>query len=79
MLASGQYAMINDGMGFSLVPWNPVIGQRLGQRLAATVRGSGVSWEIGRQRGMFMLVRDTSIRACVPGGAMLSIGCRQCP
>ncbi|WP_423836766.1 DUF3363 domain-containing protein, partial [Stutzerimonas stutzeri] len=24
---------------------------RLGQQLAATVRGGGVSWEIGRQRG----------------------------
>lgn len=52
MLASGRYAMLDDGMGFSLVPWKPVIEQRLGQRLAATVRGGGVAWEIGRQRGM---------------------------
>ena len=52
MLASGCYAMLNDGMGFSLVPWKPVIEQRLGQQLAATVRGSSVSWELGRQRGM---------------------------
>jgi type IV secretory pathway VirD2 relaxase len=51
MLASGRYAMLDDGMGFSLVPWKPVIEQRLGQQIAATVRGSGVSWEIGRQRG----------------------------
>ncbi|MGV7186999.1 relaxase/mobilization nuclease and DUF3363 domain-containing protein [Xanthomonas axonopodis] len=51
MLASGRYAMLDDGMGFSLVPWRPVIEQRLGQQLAATVRGAGVSWEIGRQRG----------------------------
>ncbi|NKI70243.1 DUF3363 domain-containing protein [Collimonas pratensis] len=51
MLASGRYAMLDDGMGFSLVPWKPVIEQRLGQTLAATVRGIGVSWEIGRQRG----------------------------
>ena len=51
MLASGRYAMLDDGMGFSLVPWKPVIEQRLGQQLAATVRGGGVSWEIGRQRG----------------------------
>ncbi|MBQ0215720.1 relaxase/mobilization nuclease and DUF3363 domain-containing protein [Alcaligenes faecalis] len=50
MLASGRYAMLDDGMGFSLVPWRPVIKQRLGRQLAATVRGSGVSWEIGRQR-----------------------------
>lgn len=52
MLASGRYAMLDDGMGFSLVPWKPVIEQRLGQQIAATVRGSSVSWEIGRQRGL---------------------------
>lgn len=51
MLVSGRYAMLDDGMGFSLAPWKPVIEQRLGQQLAATVRGGGVSWEIGRQRG----------------------------
>ncbi|GKX47833.1 relaxase/mobilization nuclease domain-containing protein [Pectobacterium carotovorum] len=51
MLASGRYAMLDDGMGFSLVPWRPMIEQRLGQQIAATMRGSGVSWEIGRQRG----------------------------
>ncbi len=33
MLASGRYAMLDDGMGFSLVPWKPVIEQRLGQRV----------------------------------------------
>ncbi|NYT80294.1 relaxase/mobilization nuclease and DUF3363 domain-containing protein [Alcaligenaceae bacterium] len=54
MLASGRYVMLDDGMGFSLVPWKPVIEQRLGQQLAATMRGSGVSWEIGRQRGPSM-------------------------
>ncbi|MBV6848763.1 relaxase/mobilization nuclease and DUF3363 domain-containing protein [Xanthomonas euvesicatoria] len=52
MLASGRYAMLDDGKGFSLVPWRPVIEQRLGQQLAATVRGGGVSWEVGRARGL---------------------------
>ena len=52
MLASGRYAMLDDGMGFSLVPWKPVIEQRLGQQIAATVRGGGVSWEIGRRPGL---------------------------
>ncbi|BBP05115.1 hypothetical protein TPL01_09990 [Sulfuriferula plumbiphila] len=50
-LASGRYAMLDDGMGFSLIPWRPVIEQRLGRQLAATVRGSGVSWDFERQRG----------------------------
>lgn len=48
MLASGRYAMLDDGTGFSLVPWQRVIEQRLGHQLAATVRGGGVSWEIAR-------------------------------
>lgn len=51
MLASGRFAMLDDGMGFSLVPWRPVIEPRLGQHVAATVRGGGVSWAIGRSRG----------------------------
>lgn len=40
----------DDGIGFSMVPWKPMIEQRLGPQLAATAHGSGVSWEIGRQR-----------------------------
>jgi len=50
-LASGRFAMLDDGMGFSLVPWKPVIEQRLGQTMTAVIHGSGVSWEFGRQRG----------------------------
>lgn len=50
-LASGRFAMLDNGMGFSLVPWKPVIEQRLGQTLSAVVRGGAVSWEFGRQRG----------------------------
>ncbi|VFR66880.1 Type IV secretory pathway, VirD2 components (relaxase) [plant metagenome] len=41
----------DDGMGLSLVPWRPVFEPRLGQQIAATMRDSGVSWEIRRQRG----------------------------
>ena len=52
MLASGRYAMLDDGMSFSLVPWKPVIEQRLGQQLAATMRGSGISWQVERQLGI---------------------------
>ncbi len=52
MLASGLYAMLDDGKGFSLVPWKPVLEQRLGQSMTAVVRGGSVSWSFGRQRGM---------------------------
>ncbi|HEJ2267344.1 TPA: DUF3363 domain-containing protein [Pseudomonas aeruginosa] len=51
MLVSGRYAMLEDGMGFSLMPWRPVIEPRLGKQLAATMRSGGVSWEVGRSRG----------------------------
>lgn len=51
MLTSGRFAQLDNGMEFSLVPWKPVVEQRLGQSLSAVVRGTGVSWEVGRQRG----------------------------
>lgn len=51
MLASGRYAMLDDGKGFSLVPWKPVIEQRLGQSLSATVQAGRATWELGRSRG----------------------------
>ena len=50
-LVSGRFAMLDDGMGFSLVPWKPVVEQRLGQQVSAIVRGTSVTWELGRQRG----------------------------
>ena len=50
-LASGRFALLDDGIGFSLVPWKPVIEQRLGQSVSAVIQGNGVSWQLGRQRG----------------------------
>ena len=50
-LVSGRFAMLDDSMGFSLVPWRPVVEQRLGQQVSATVRGVSVTWRLGRQRG----------------------------
>lgn len=48
-LASGRFAMLDDGVGFQLVPWKPVIEHRLGQWIGAVVRGNSVNWEVGRQ------------------------------
>ncbi len=50
-LTSGAFAMLDDGLGFCLVPWRPVIEQRLGQTVSAVLRGGATSWEFGRQRG----------------------------
>ena len=52
MLASGRFAMLDDGVGFSLVPWKPVLEHRLGQSVAGVMRGGTVSWDLSRQRGI---------------------------
>ncbi len=33
-LASGRFAMIEDGLGFQLVPWQPVLEKRIGQHIS---------------------------------------------
>jgi type IV secretory pathway VirD2 relaxase len=52
-LASGRFAMIDDGLGFQLVPWRPALEQRLGQQVSGTLtpRG-GVEWSFQRKRGL---------------------------
>ena len=50
-LASGRFAMLDDGMGFNLVPWRPVVEQYLGKQISAIMRGASVTWNLGRQRG----------------------------
>jgi hypothetical protein len=49
-LASGRFAMLDDGVGFSLVPWRPVLEKRLGQAVTAIVHGDWVTWQFGRAR-----------------------------
>jgi len=48
--ASGQFAVLDDGRAFSLVPWRPVLAGREGQAMSAMVRGDSVTWQLGRQR-----------------------------
>ena len=50
-LVSGRFAMLDDGMGFSLVPWRPVVEQCIGKQISAVMRGASVTWNLGRQRG----------------------------
>jgi type IV secretory pathway VirD2 relaxase len=52
LLASGRFAMLDDGTGFSLVPWRPLIEQRVGQQLSAVLHGSSATWNLTRQRGL---------------------------
>lgn len=52
-LASGRFAMLDDGMGFELVPWKPQLDPHLGQRIAGTVTpGGAIDWTLGRKRGL---------------------------
>ncbi len=49
-LASGRFAMLDDGIGFSLVPWRPVMEEHLGRALRGIAVGMNVSWDFSRTR-----------------------------
>jgi hypothetical protein len=52
-LSSGRFAMIDDGLGFSLVPWRPALEQHLGRHVSGiAMPGGGVDWSFGRSRGL---------------------------
>ena len=52
-LASGRFAMIDDGLGFSLVPWRPALERELGRHVVRELpRAGGIEWTFGRQRGL---------------------------
>ena len=40
-------------IGFQLVPWQPVLDNRIVQHITGTVRDAGgIEWNFGRQRGL---------------------------
>src|SRR6201997_410786 len=52
-LASGRFAMLEDGLGFRLVPWQPILENRIGQFVSGIQRDSGgIDWDFGRKRGL---------------------------
>lgn len=52
-LSSGRFAMIDDGLGFQLVPWSPGLEKKLGQHVSGAARDDGgIEWSIGRKRGL---------------------------
>ena len=52
-LASGRFAMIDDGLGFRLVPWSNGLERQLGQQVSGVVRsGGGLDLMLGRKRGL---------------------------
>jgi type IV secretory pathway VirD2 relaxase len=53
VLASGRFAMLDDGLGFQLVPWSPSLERQLGKHVSGVARDDGgVDWSFGRKRGL---------------------------
>ena len=52
LLASGRFAMLDDGVGFSLVPLRPPLEGRTGQLITAVTRGDQFSWSLSLRLGL---------------------------
>ena len=43
--------MIENGLGFQFVPWQPLLQNRIGQYIPGVQRDDGgIEWEFGRKR-----------------------------
>ncbi|WP_328804933.1 relaxase/mobilization nuclease RlxS [Stappia albiluteola] len=51
-LASGKYALVENSREFTLVPWRPVLERHIGKQVSGIMRGDGITWSIGKQRGL---------------------------
>jgi type IV secretory pathway VirD2 relaxase len=51
-LASGRFAMIDDGLGFTLVPWSPSLERQLGQQVSGLAQAGRVEWRFTRGQGV---------------------------
>jgi type IV secretory pathway VirD2 relaxase len=52
-LSSGRFAMIDDGLGFQLVPWRPALERHLGRQVGGAMSPGGtVDWSFGPKRGL---------------------------
>jgi hypothetical protein len=51
-LASGRFALIEDGHQLWLVPWRPIVDRQLGREVSGVLRGGSISWNVGRECGL---------------------------
>ena len=51
-LASGRFAMIDNGLGFQLVPWIPSLERELNRQVNGVAGPGGVEWSFGRKRDL---------------------------
>lgn len=50
-LASGCFALIEDGLGLQLVPWQPLLERKIGQHVAGVrLEDGGIAWMLERNR-----------------------------
>jgi type IV secretory pathway VirD2 relaxase len=53
ILASGRVAMIDDGLGFQLVRWQPSLDRHLGRQVSGIIGlGNRIDWTFTRKRGL---------------------------
>jgi type IV secretory pathway VirD2 relaxase len=52
VLASGRFALIDNGLGFYLVPWSRDLDHRLGQKVTGLAKTGGIEWQLGRKRDL---------------------------
>jgi type IV secretory pathway VirD2 relaxase len=50
-LASGRYAVLDDGLGFQLAPWRPALDAHRGLAVGGVLEPGGMRWSLGRTRG----------------------------
>jgi type IV secretory pathway VirD2 relaxase len=51
ILSSGRFAMLDDCLGFQLVPWRPALEQQLGRHVTGVMLpGGAIDWSFGRKR-----------------------------
>jgi hypothetical protein len=63
-LMSGRFAMIDDGLGFSLVPWRPALEQHIGRHISGVMMtGGGIEWSLGRRVGLGRLCEKKAMPA----------------
>ena len=50
--------MIDDGLGFQLVPWRPALEQHLGKQVFGAMPGGKIDWSFTRKRGLGSSIVD---------------------
>ena len=59
--------MIDNGLGFQLVPWLPLLEKRIGQHIGGLVRDDGgIEWMLGRNRGLNLIHWKKATLLAVP-------------